>query len=97
MKRVFVGGIIMGRAPENMKHLELRGNDTVLRDALLVKINCSQHRRNDPFSARKSAQQQGFFASMRNIANSHQQATRVCDSSHSLRRQDKRAVPNGHR
>jgi hypothetical protein len=69
MKRVFVGGIIMGRAPENMKHLELRGNDTVLRDALLVKINCSQNRSNGPVSARKSAQRQGFLLACATLQN----------------------------
>jgi hypothetical protein len=82
MKRVFVGGIIMGRAPEDMKHLELRGNDTVLRDALLVKINCWQNHRNRACSSQKKRTTARFFASMRNIANPHQQAARVFDPFH---------------
>jgi len=82
MKRVFVSGIIMGRAPEDLKHPELRGNDTVLRDALLVKINCWQNRRNWPDSSQKKRTKTRFFASMRNIANPHQQAARVFDPFH---------------
>ena len=74
MKRVFVGGIIMGRAPKDMKHPELRGNDTVLRDALLVKTNCSQNRCNATRFSQKKRTTRVFFASMRNIANPHQQA-----------------------
>ncbi len=80
MKRVFVGGIIMGRAPKDMKHPELRGNDTVLRDALLVKINCWQDPPNRCHSSQKKRTTEGFFASMRKIANSHQQAPGIFDS-----------------
>ncbi len=70
MKRVFVGGIIMGRAPKDMKHPELRGNDTVLRDALLVKINCCVIHEPLPFQPEK-AHNGGVFCYMRKIANSH--------------------------
>jgi len=82
MKRVFVSGIIMGRAPEDMKHPRVARERygtagwIIGQDKLLAKPAESSR------YAQKKRTTAGFFASMRNIANPHQQAARVFDSFH---------------
>jgi hypothetical protein len=82
MKRVFVGGIIMGRAPKDIKHPRVARERygtagwNIGQDKLLEKpVESSRY-------DKKKRTTTGFFASMRHIANPHQQATRVFDLIH---------------
>jgi hypothetical protein len=85
----------MSRAPKDMNHLELRGERYGTAGCYIGQDKLSGFAVKPGNSAQKKRTDKAFFASMRNIANSHQHLGTRLRILYSSREKQERAVLNG--